>query len=289
MHVARLSVFLLLSATALAADAVKPMAPPPPIEDSIATAKRDLDEIKAMRSGVEHPKADLPRFSTPEISLGSPGLARPNVKLSPGEAAAAKKSANWLVDAMAKKSERTGDTKTTGEKSRPDEVPEDADKPALGEAKQSNEKSSRPDLRKSSEPAVNPLTNFMAGWMTPQDYKLLQSTTGGERTSGVSARGEPIFGLTQASTGEATGAVSRNQGQAGPTASQPHENPFVPGTAVATRSVAPTAAQPPPTAAAPSAPRAIMPVPETPAQKSPTPAFVKPQDDAKYFKPLKRF
>lgn len=288
MRVARTVMFLGFAATAFAAEATSAEKPAPPPEDSIAAAKRDLEAIKASRGVTEQPRADLPQFAAPDLQIGLPATRRPNAPLSPAEAAAAKKSANWLVDAMMKKAERTADGNT--EKIADADGAENADGLTATERRPASGKPERHDSRALTEPVVNPLTNFMAGWMTPGDYKLLQPGLGTESAANLVARGEPSSGQSVGSGGEGSSLAAFGKTAPARSSSPPRENPFLQDLLPSYQSAATAAAPPPPVSTAnASSPKAFTPSPEPPPQKPVTPAFAKPNDDAKYFKPLKRF
>jgi hypothetical protein len=295
MGTARAAIWLLTMGAVLAAEA-PPVAPPPapPADDSIVAAKRDLEAIKAARVTPDAARDGLPRFSAPEFSVAAPGISRTTTPKTPAEAAALKKSENWLVDAMTKRPTRPNDTKqrlseTTalGE----GQIRSDESAP-VDQALRNSRTSGRAELREPTDAVANPLANFMAGWMTQKDYKLLQSTWIHDGGSASGIRNE--FPAASPSPSIESTADRLPLGKAsGETASRiPRENPFL--TALGSSGpasgnpVAATVASAPP-AKAPSviapAPPAAPPAPANPAR----PAFVKPADDAKYFKPLKKF
>jgi hypothetical protein len=125
----------------------------------------------------------------------------------------------------------------------------------------------------------------MAGWMSPQDYKLLQPGMGAESAANLVARGEssPVAIATPGIEGGALAkAVPVRSSQ------PPRDNPFLQEfVAPAPSNTGTVGAAPAPIA--PLAAKPVVALPEAPPQKAGTPAFVKPNDDAKYFKPLKRF
>ena len=164
----------------------------------IAAAKRDYEDVKAAAStGAEMQKLALPKTVTPsldlktEIALPEPtaGLQvrKDNEKL--GETTT--KSKNWLVDAMLEKSpDKRASRSTTSPFEDKLAATEDAAKDFGGGAeKGSREKRLPLDERKNefaherANEAPNPLDRYMAAWMTPQDFALLEKTT--ERESGA--------------------------------------------------------------------------------------------------------
>ncbi|MCX6956363.1 MAG: hypothetical protein NTV51_29870 [Verrucomicrobia bacterium] len=278
----------------------KPPSPPPasPPEDTLETARRELEAIKSVRGGVEQPRPDLPRFSIPEAPGSSAAPPRLPPRLTPTDAAAAKKSANWLVDAMMKKPAPSVD----GRDRRSSDGAEGTDLAEKGaaagetnlEAKVTfGDATQRRGATKSGDPALNPLNGFMAGWMSAQDYKLLQPGMGQESSANLIARGESSSYLSAAPGGAAGGASLAGTGRtttARP-ATPPRENPFLAAAPPSPAPVPPglSGVIPPKPKTAVPPPKTTPPPPEPPPQKSATPDFVKPNDDAKYFKPLKRF
>lgn len=306
------SAAVLVAVNAIAADTPandrKPAEPPP--EDPIAAAKRDLEAIKAAKGGVQpQGKADLPLLSGSDLAIGPQAPWQPAAPGKSAADAAKKKSANWLVDAMMKKPAASTDlrnrsfTENNSRITRSQPESDDLDPTDLLKTTESASGTATPAAtsdRKSSEAAdaaraqiepVNPLANFMAGWMTPQDYKLLQSEP---KTDSISASIPPGGSVTPGQAiapGTGTGAPLFGQAPVGRSAPAPRENPFLQDF---TLGLPPPAKTPAQAGAAPSvvsvpAPKALPPPPEPVAQKPATPAFVKPNDDAKYFKPLKRF
>jgi len=281
--------FLLLGANLFAQEKVAPAS-----EDPIAGAKRDFEGVKAPRTPSETTKAGLPGLETPEFSLVKPTPKLTGRAKTAAEILAEKKSANWLVDAMMKKDENSEKTHAV-----------DPDAALLRELKLSPEAVARASAQKPTEekptakselartgPEFNPLTRFMAGWMTPQDYSLLKPGMGGATADSLIARGETsITGPTgdlgaSADKGGALEimALSRPASLTGPVSAG---NPFLQSFTPPPHSVANFA--PPATSTTPVAPaNAIAPAESSPS-KSRTPDFVKPATDEKYFKQLKRF
>ena len=288
---------LLCATIAVAAEQPSREAPvSPPAEDSIAAAKRDLEAIKAARGMTAPPQGAAPSFKAPALHLDAPGPKRVEHPRSAAEAAAAKKSANWLVDAMTRKTAHTTDEKgQANQTSAHDTTVADAGESDPAERRLAAEKTERREARANPEAVVNPLAGFMAGWMTPQDFKLLQSAPGATDAAGRVARGESSFGLpAQDETvgANALGAFGRNLPVRSP--SLPRENPFLQDFAGATAPLTANrgaVAAPPLMSSVPPPKSVVLPpaLPPPPPPPSALPAFVKPNDDAKYFKPLKRF
>ena len=296
MQMARSAAVLLFAAIAVAAESPSGATPAaPPAEDSIAAAKRDLEAIKAARGMTAPPQTAVPSFTAPALHIESPGPQRMELPRPAAEAAAAKKSANWLVDAMTAKTVRT-----TGEKSQRNAATAgeadvaDAGENDPAERRLAAEKTERREARTHPESVVNPLAGFMADWMTPQDFKLLQSEPGAGDASGRVARGESfrVLASGEAAGTSAVGAFGRNL--PGRSAAPPRGNPFLQDFAGATAPLTANrgATTAPPAATSVPPPQSVVLPPVMPAPPPPPsalPAFVKPNDDAKYFKPLKRF
>lgn len=275
MSLARAAAGLFAAAALVAAEA--------PPEDSVAAAKRDLEAIKAGRVTPEAPRAALPSVATPDFSVGTPALPHVPAPKTPGNAAARKKSENWLVEAM---QPRNGSAAADSE-DRSASTEGNSAETATGAARDKFEQRLAP--RERVEPIVNPLTHYMAGWMTPQDFKLLQPTLTAERDAPRSGREE--FAAILPLAGAASTADRLPLGKTTTDASSrlPRENPFLAALGPTNPVVAagitnPPAAQRPPVIVASPAP---SPMPGPNSQN--VPAFVKPLDDAKYFKPLKKF
>ncbi len=291
MNVARSVALLGLVATVVAAEKPSAAAPAPPTEDSIASAKRDLEVINAARAGTEQPRADLPAFGAPDMQIGLAPPQRPSLRKSPAEAAASKKSANWLVDAMTKKPAHTADGKDfRPEKSLRENGTENEHEVVTRNRVEASGKVDHRQARASVEPVVNPLTNFMAGWMTPQDFKLLQPGLANESAPSLLARGEPSSGPTaRGSSADLSGLTLFGRKPLHESPVPPRENPFLQEFSVPTPSGGPVVVVLPPAFVPTPASKALALSVEPPPQKTATPAFAKPNDDAKYFKPLKRF
>lgn len=297
MQTARSAAVLLFAAIAVAVESPSGATPAaPPADDSIAAAKRDLEAIKAARGMTAPPPAGVPSFTTPALHSDAPGPKRMELPRPAAEAAAAKKSANWLVDAMTAKPVRTA-----GEKGLRNEATAgaadiaDAGENDPAERRLATEKTERREARTHPKPIINPLADFMAGWMTPQDFKLLQSEPGAGDATGWVARGESSFGGRSSGEAAGTSAVGRvERNLPGRSAAPPRGNPFLQDFAGATDPLTANrgATAAPPAATSVPPPQSVVPPPVIPAPPPPPsapPAFVKPNDDAKYFKPLKRF
>jgi len=304
MHMRRTAAVLASAVAAACGIAAEPKsaektAPP---DDTIAAARRDLETIKAARGASETPKAGLPGFAAPELQTAPPPPRRAATPLTSAEAAAAKKSANWLVEAMMKPTARSDESQRRGERSETSSAFADGDKETdtpSGErtaTSERNEAQPRRETAENSASVVNPLNGFMAGWMTPQDFKLLQPGMAGESAAHRVARGDTSPRFSDGAMGtDLAGLAPFGRPASNAPMPAPRANPFLaefaaPGTGTpAGRANVPLPAAVPPPSAPVSMLNATPPPLVAPSAKPATPAFVKPNDDAKYFKPLKKF
>ena len=144
----------------------------------MAGAKRDFDSVKSQRGANESAKTGLPTFTTPEFSLGTTTTKSDKQKKTPAELLAEKKSANWLVDAMMKKDEKSQKDETDEAALLQQKLNPEAAERALLEKPVEKKAPTKAELAKTG-PEFNPLTRYMSGWMTPQDYSLLKPGLGG--------------------------------------------------------------------------------------------------------------
>lgn len=266
----------------------------PTAESSIANAKRDFESIKAARDPLLQPKADIPRMGVPEMRAGPPESGGWN---QPRAAGPDQKQANWLLEAMEKKTE----SRNERDRSKPerDHTERSVESKEKSTADTLGERSERDANDKAGEKpatvAVNPFSRFLSSWMTPQDLALLQPGLTQNGSTQIDPRLNSPSGSTSTSLGALPtanavfGLVSNTQPS--PPSTAPRENPYLSAlTAPAAGSLPPI----PSAATAPSAPLATtVPVSVAPPPTSPTrsviPDFARPMSDEKYFKQLKRF
>lgn len=289
--------------------------------DSISSAKRDFDAIKAARDPAQQQKAALPKFGVPELQTGSSDV-RPWSPATKGakDAAAKAKSANWLVDAMQNDARDRADrereglgrsgtprdraSKTAGENDSESREQGEAGSPLSTEPRTSERVASfeqREARDEKSAAAPNPLTRYLGDWMTPRDYAVLKPTldeaalgrASGESslssTNGLNTPGG--FFLGEGVSIRGSGA----QNTPPPGLSGKRENPYLTAMESAPGPSAPVFSSPPsgvphiPLTLPP--PRAVAPPMPTPTEvpKSKIPDFAKPAHDEKHFKQLKRF
>jgi hypothetical protein len=267
-------------------------------ETSIATAKQDFEALKSAREAGTPGKAELPRVTMSELQLGA--AAPPQPWTAPNSNPAARKSENWLLDAMEKKPGAPRRTDARREKSATDALSSEKKADDMEDARMRDRisTSSRGGADDAANPAENtaspkavdnPLTRYMGQWMTPQDYALLQPTLSAAARAGTSPAS-----FSAALPGSAVdGAAAANLDFAlGPTVDvpppmprAPAENPYLTGLSLPASQPAPVSTAPAPVV---PPPMLTTPAPEAAPVKSNVPDFVKPSDE-KYFKPLKRF
>lgn len=275
-----------------------------PVGSAIRQTLKEFDSLKATArpEAAGKGRAGMPGLiviAAPEATVAKP----PPVRMqSADERKKAKRSQNWLVDAMMKP-ERDGSERGTAadddEATTDDEGldplekliveqlrAEDPDDKAHAKAKEFEA-----DDATRLEHAFNPLDNFMAAWISPRDHELLLKAKTGNSDPVVTVL--PGRDLPVAALGGSTFASPNERSAPGLT--QPIENPYLQlGTPVL-----PT----PPAAPMPEAqfrPESSTPAPtlnpapvdsRRPADlKAPLPGSLKKAEvDARYFPQLKRF
>ena len=263
-------------------------------DDAITAARRDFDAIKSARAPAEQQRLDLPGLSQPTLHLSgdemSAFLESQAAQRKKDQAAKPAKSANWLVDAMMEKKpgEASGSKSVSLPSADPNaelklatDLPENADtgkKTSVMEAKQ-------------GAALDNPLTTYMATWMTPKDFDLLKVQTAESNFNTgpdqALARPSDAVALEGLMRGDSSVSLGRT---AGPVA-EPRVNPYLvdlgPGPADAGISLtAPGGVNFAPPTPAPLAPKNDL----APAKTEVAPGdLLKTPADAKYFPQLKRF
>jgi hypothetical protein len=167
------------------------------------------------------------------------------------------RSDNWLVEGV------TGKTNAGSDAAKSSAAPGDNGQTPSGRA------ASDP----SAKNVVNPLSSYLEGWMSPQDFALLKAKEADANTPGVdAATGQSPGKPTPARTGR---TVNPYLVETPPTIPAPAPSkPTQPAASLAAAGVAPAPGKNDPPAA------------KTPA---PPPDVLKAQDDSKYFPQLKRF
>jgi hypothetical protein len=280
--------FGLMTAVSLAASAAEPAT-----ENSITTVKRELDALKSSNSGTPAQKNEIPGLPMPALRMGEAEV--PVVPRSGSKATAPqKKTGNWLIEAMEKKSDGAKSDRRRNA-SEPNFFTDEEDVTAEVENTRS-EKTPAEKGERLPGTNLNPLDRYMGEWMTANDLAvLLPNLAATGRTEGT----RPVDAASSAFAGD---ALTRNTldaalGIRGVAVqlkeNTPRENPFLqaldlPPTPTG-RSSAP--APLPTTSPQPTRPPLFSPTPppENAAAKTGTPDFAKPGSDEKYFKQLKRF
>lgn len=300
---------LLLAALAVGTRAEDPPRPPvrPAPPDAIAAARRDFDTIKGARGPAESPRLSLPMATPPPLHLSSeesalflPPTADPRADPRSKGSAAAKgaKSANWLVDAMTEKRPDARNERRAGEGGRETTAtePETETDPLEAPAVESKKEPLGP---KPSVSADNPLTSYMAGWMTPKDFELLKVRTAETNFNAApdreAERASDPAGLEGLLRGEASMGGGGRAGTAVPPVATRATNPYLAdlgsmgGPAGPNERTGLLVAGGPADGPAPL----LAPTPKVetaPVKTDPPPDDrLKPTDDAKYFRQLKRF
>jgi len=186
----RLSGTLALAVITLVARAGDP--PATPAADSIATAKKDIAEIKSPLNPQDQ-AGSLPSLEFKDLGpvpgAAAEALSVPTPERETEIDPSGRKSGtgNWLVDAMDKKSdkskkasERDGGERLRGETDllRGDErlnLPGEKETQGLDEAG-----GSAAEGKEVTGPVYNPLDRFMSGWISAKDRDLLLSGARGE-------------------------------------------------------------------------------------------------------------
>jgi hypothetical protein len=216
-------------------------------------------------------------------------------KKTPAELLAEKKSANWLVDGVMKKDEKDPKDELDPSDKTLSELATDSASASSEMPDTKKESTSKSEPAKNS-PKLNPLTRYMASWMTPQDYTLLKSSSPAATPASLLTRvdGAPSANAASdfASSADPSGAldlmaISKTAAvaNAAPSAN-PYLQSFMPPPQNIPNFSAPAAAFTPP----PSMDQNVStPAPGPASGKSRMPDFAKPAADEKYFKQLKRF
>ncbi len=303
----RCSHLLLLAALAGGAQAADPAAAPPvPTEDSITAAKRQFEAIKSARAPAEQQRLDVqvqgvtappPQMSNDELTAFLAMQAAEKQRDKEKAGGKAKRSSSWLLDAM--NEQKTGEkdkdgTATLGTGS--DEVdPAHLALAGTTEASVATE-SKRERAAKPPVNADNPLSNYMAGWMTPRDYDVLKVKPADNSLAPIpegttASRGGDPANLDSLLRGESVPPPAPLANPAGETKANPYVADFGPIPGLETVKEAPGPAAPGLPSFGPVAPaNTTVRVDQTPPPEAPPPADpLKPSSDAKYFKQLKRF
>jgi hypothetical protein len=178
---------------------------PPPADDSIAAAKRDLAAIKAP-AGSQDPSAALPALQMKDIGPmpGASGPQLPNLSDQEKEDALdpskkKRSTGNWLVDAMDKKADEQKDPKSRyRDKEELLRADQDLLKGDEKDAQMGDATREKSDSKEVANSVYNPLDSFMNGWISAKDHDLLLPSSRGEGltgSEGAKGRAELLPGL----------------------------------------------------------------------------------------------
>ena len=281
----------------------------------LQSARRDYDALKAadprsleQKAG---PKVELPRLEAGPSSAGefSPKPARKRADASQSDPRQREKSSNWLLEAMRNETETPttsaekaleqtleGDSKI--EKGDLVETALALEKQQAAQRKSSDERRDQIERNRDAS-GLNPLDSFVASWVSSKDLELLRRMPAGasQQTSGNDvglssslAVSNPIGISTTSIVAPSVSDLGRPSARASfaPERSNPYlENlsSFAPAESV----TSPSALSFTPAVSEFSTPPPSTEPASTPTQReSPSERF-RAQDDAKYFKQLKRF
>ncbi len=268
------------------------VAPP----DPVAEAKRQFEAIRSQRRElVSDTELKLNIAPVPTLPADQPSSWQPRAASSL-DAAKAEAKKSWLLDAMRPpgktddKSRRRGgdDTATAADFGFEKKSAEGLDS-GPGESR----------TKGPTAPAVDPLRDYLAVWMTPADYALLVKPAK-DRPGTALATDFPSGLAPLAMFGNGDAAASRMGADVAPLPADfaPRENPYLKSSQSDVAGFGPASGNP---AALPSVAPEIKPLIPAgarpsefvdPSKSAPPPALpdrLKPPDDKKYFPQLKRF
>lgn len=277
-------------------DAAEERAPAAPSkEDAISAVKRDFEAVKSAGNPALQPKGQLPRMTAPELRTAAPAI---EPRAATREPMTTQASPNWLLDAMEQRPTARGRSR---------ETPGDFETPSANPLRRGGERESSArgsaveflseSQRELVRGGVNPLTHYLGSWMTPQDFALLGPRLNPGAPTPALTAGAPTGTTPAASPTGVPGTENKawfGGVRAPPPAAYggaPPINPYL----AALEFRPPTSGLAPatlPTMVSPS--QTVLPAAATvpPPVSSPQPKipeFVRPLQDEKYFKQLKRF
>jgi hypothetical protein len=286
-------------------------------EDAIAAAKRDYAAIKTAHSGLEQPTLALPQADVPALDLKTTEPAEPlELRMRTGKLTREEKerlrqkerSANWLLEAMNEQKDSArelGPAEGSHEEGAVEIAPRSGDFLANSVALLQEKNAQESRRRQESEtaglpaaPAANPLSGYMASWLSPRDYELLKAADKTPAAAGVPtspASGGGGVPVSDVAMSLEAGAANPEDAPLLPGAISPAQNPYLsdlpllpPASILAAPAPAMTTFEAPPA----TPPPGWTPAPESPrasSAASPLEELIKSRDDEKYFKQLKRF
>lgn len=261
-------------------------------------AKQDLKTLPSVRKESDRPAISLPNIAAPSpaTDLPAPMPSSNRSRATTEEAKGGKGTDNWLVDAMMKDDSRQTGTDRRGTKARAEAHPLDSE--TTGTDRDSDreptaaKESAQDDRERASDLALekveNPLTPFMADWISKRDHALLLPK--GTPEPGFATEAPSLVGgPDQAAAITFRGVDGRLDPMTGPVARPPVENPFL--QALQAPAIPPPAVAPVPTlpGTGDRAPALMPPEPVRDNRSLPPIDLSKPAQDNKYFPQLKRF
>ncbi len=284
-------------------------------ESAIESARSDYEAISDVKAGRTPSQLPLPKQAMPRLDLKSDALPAPPNRAyrKNGDGSAARgeppdKSENWLIEAMNQTdAEPSKATDVSPDKAVEIETPKGdlvATAAALERAELAAAKAREAREEKDDEiPAFNPLAAYMAGWLSTRDIARTDTAMAAPVALGSGKRGGVASfdhspaqrdGALGLSVADAFSSISERPGS--PAVGAPAANPYLLGDSFRGWN---DGASPAPLAVIPANPAPLLRSPDTisrepaPAMESKTPPplseQLRPQDDAKYFKQLKRF
>lgn len=263
---------------------------------ALDAVRRDFEAVRTMRGLGPRPRIEGPALTMPGLQPPPPPV--PPASRNRPEAGVSFRSPTWLVDAMETGRQRDESRDAVGKGS--------AVLPLQSEGTGHDRESSPiagPSLRTSARTAPpNPFAAYLGQWMNPQDYTLLRPALEPNRPA-AALLPPSLDASAEASTlpGKAVGppAPSLEPGRSlrrGADSGQFQANPYLESISPVVRSSPPamTPLHPQSSVTAPIARQAPAVAPAAPVSPAPRPAsripsFVRPENEEKYFKPLKRF
>ena len=281
---------------------------PPPADDSIAAAKKDLASIKAP-AGSQDPSAALPALQMKDIGP-VPGATAPQMPtlteqekedaLDPSKKKHS--TGNWLVDAMDKKADEQKDPKTR-DREKEDLIKADQDllKGDDKDAQVAEATREKADSKEVANSVYNPLDSFMNGWISAKDHDLLLPSSKGEGltgSEGAKGRADLLPGLDLgASSAAVESLISPSDAEGLADSARSGPNPYLAllefQTAPQVRFFSPPEGLGAGPAGLPDVTRGLstsgVDRAAADASRSFIPDFAQPPDDDKYFKQMKKF
>ncbi len=147
-------------------------------EVSIESAKREFDTLRDASGVSSEAQLRMPKISGPQMPMADEpsGAMVPTPKATLQDQREKERSENWLLEAMLEQPEN--DTETDSLKKEQEALRADPFKRMIAEQlsttkKNEDEEAELAEADQIADQVVNPLSAFMAGWVSDQDRKLL--------------------------------------------------------------------------------------------------------------------